>query len=309
MNQHRTLAICVATYRRPTLLARLLDGVAHLAQPDGIRVELRIIENDAEAPCEPLVTRWRNQNPKVPTRYAVQPHRNIALTRNAALSMGHADFYAFIDDDESPDPEWLIHLVETLERGGFDAVFGDVLADLPENAPRWIRRGQFLNKRVHRQLGERRWQATRTANALVRGEWLRDRRFDPDFGASGGEDSRLFRDMVDEGARFGWAPQATVHEAVQPEQCTLRWLFRRYRRSGLVYEQLVGKRWPLLRAMRRMVIAGGSILAGIPGAITGSNTLAYNGCLRFATALGSLDHIAGASHRSFRSYESAGCES
>lgn len=309
MNDLRTLAICVATYRRPKLLADLLHGIAQLAQPSGFRVELRIIENDADATCEAMITTWRNRNPQVPTRYAVQPERNIATTRNAALNMGHADFYAFIDDDETPEPDWLIHLLETLEEGSYDAVFGEVLANLPEEAPHWLRRGQFLNKHVHEQLGEHRWQATRTANAIVRGAWLRDRRFDPDFGASGGEDTQLFRAMAKQGARFGWAPTARVHEAVQPEQCTLRWLFRRYRRSGLVYEKLVARPWPVLRAMRRMMIAAASICIGLPGALLGANTLIYDGCLRFASALGSLDHVAGTNHRSIGAYDSAGCES
>ncbi|MFT7534266.1 MAG: succinoglycan biosynthesis protein ExoM [Hyphomicrobiaceae bacterium] len=309
MSQPRTLAICVATYRRSKMLMRLLAGIADLVLPEDTRVELRIIENDAAATCEALITNWRNRNPHIPTHYAVQPERNIATTRNLALEMGKADLYAFIDDDETPEPTWLLELLATMEDGGFDAVFGDVVGELPASAPRWIRRGKFLSKHVHRQLGVHRWQATRTANAIVRGDWLHDRRFDPKFGASGGEDTQLFRRMATLGARFGWAPDARVHESVQAEQCSLAWLFRRYRRSALVYEQIAPRRWPTLRALRRIAIAGATVCAGLPAMLVGSNTLIFTGCLRFASALGGLDYVAGASHRSLGNYESAGCES
>jgi hypothetical protein len=44
------VSVCVATYRRPAGLARLLASLGRMKLPAGLRVEILVVYNDPEAP-------------------------------------------------------------------------------------------------------------------------------------------------------------------------------------------------------------------------------------------------------------------
>jgi succinoglycan biosynthesis protein ExoM len=77
-----------------------------------------------------------------------------------------------------------------------------------------------------------------TCNAFVRRAALRDARFDPSFGRSGGEDTALFRRLVARGARFEWVDDAIAHEFVPALRHRPGWLAQRAFRGGVVHAQV-----------------------------------------------------------------------
>lgn len=308
------IAICVATYRRPTLLAVLLRSVASIRIPEGFDVELRIIDNDAAGTAEEVV-RAAQAESALSIHYAVQPERNIALTRNAALDVGAADYLAFIDDDEWPDETWLQELLFAAECGA-DVVIGDVRPDYERPPPGWIRRGRFHAKGSGAQGAALTWQSGRTSNTLLRGAWIYEQgfRFDEKFGRSGGEDTHLFKRILDSGGRMVAAPRAVVTERVHRSQCQLGWLLARYWRNGVNYERLVaetggGSRHPLVRFLGRIAVGLGRLVASVPPLLVGR----FERC---AAALVGLSRAAGglvgwlSPERIERSegYQSSGCE-
>jgi len=310
MSSEHTIAICIATYRRRLLLSRLLHGIAELSVPSGYRIEVRIVENDAEERARDQVHEWTART-GITTRYAVQPERNIALTRNRALDMGAADWFAFIDDDEVPATDWLERLLDVARQQHSDAVFGNVVPELPPDAPQWLTDGGYLHKRVEPSLGDDLWQGARTANALVRGHWLHQRRFRVDYGRSGGEDTELFRRMVMAGAKLGWAPDARAREAIRPEQCGLPWLYRRHYRSGRVYERILGRE-PIVSlgvAARRAGLALFRLILAAGPALAGRQARFVRACLDIAKAAGAARQaFAFKTYDPKAGYQSAGCE-
>ena len=85
MNDTR-IAVCVATFRRTRLLARLLASLDELAVPRGVSVELRVVDNDAAGSAHSLVAFFRAQQRTFDTvHYGIEAEPNIANARNATL--------------------------------------------------------------------------------------------------------------------------------------------------------------------------------------------------------------------------------
>ena len=105
------VAVCIATYRRPDGLRRLLHALEQLefrvsALPS---VYVVVVDNDPSVGagfqvCNEIHDfRWKLQALRE-QRKGISFARNTAMHR--ALELG-ADAIVFIDDDEVPEPEWL----------------------------------------------------------------------------------------------------------------------------------------------------------------------------------------------------------
>src|SRR5262245_31719149 len=116
------VSACVATYRRPGLLDRLLAGLQAQALPPGVALEVVLVDNDATASAEAVARRW--QAAGLDLRYETQPEPNISLTRNRTVAEARGDWLAFVDDDEVPAPDWLAQLLAAAEAHRADVVFG-----------------------------------------------------------------------------------------------------------------------------------------------------------------------------------------
>lgn len=258
------VAICVASFRRPGGLAELLESLAALELPDGVRVWLCVVDNDAEGGARPVVDAARARLP-FEADYLVEPERNISLARNRgvarALERGAA-FVAFIDDDEVARPGWLRALVETQARFAADAVAGSVRPRLEPGAPAWAEPSGLF---AQAQPADGTPLVTAaTSNALVSRRLLQavPGPFDPRFGRSGSGDSLFFTHSVRRGARVVAAPGAVVDEGVSPARARAGWVLRRAFRvgNGAVWvERALG---PSHRRVAWRALAGTLRLAG-----------------------------------------------
>ncbi len=174
------------------------------------------------------------QSAPFPIRYAVQPVKNISLTRNKTVELAGGDWLAFIDDDERAQPPWLSQLVEAAARHAADGVLGPVDPIVPSSAPAWIRRGRFYDFPRMATGTVIPPNRLRFGNVLVKGAWLRgaDAPFDPTLGLTGGEDGDLLSRLVQRGARLVWCDEAIVQEPVEPSRLSLHWLLRRALSGG-----------------------------------------------------------------------------
>ncbi|WP_163535897.1 glycosyltransferase, partial [Klebsiella pneumoniae] len=59
------------------------------------------------------------------------------------LDASAAGFVAFIDDDETASPGWLVELLAMADATGAAAVLGPVRAHYHADAPDWMRKGDF----------------------------------------------------------------------------------------------------------------------------------------------------------------------
>jgi GT2 family glycosyltransferase len=230
------VAICVVTYRRPAGLERLLLALDRLAFP-GEPPELRVvvIDNDPEESARGVCERVRSRL-AASLSYGVEKRRGIPQARNAAIAaaVGGADFVAFIDDDEIPEPGWLAELLRVRAAHGAAVVTGPSLPRFLAKPAAWIEQGGFF-ARPSRRTGERLREAF-TGNLLVSTSVLAatEPLFDEEMALTGGSDVELFRRIAAAGHPIVWADDAVVHECVPASRLTLRWLLQRDFRFGAV---------------------------------------------------------------------------
>jgi succinoglycan biosynthesis protein ExoM len=230
-----SVAVCIATFRRPRGLTRLLDSLCSLEFPAGNAPAWRIVvvENDASMPNRDRIEAARAAF-RVPLIHGVEPVRGIASARNrAVLLAGDVDFIAFIDDDEMVDCRWLDELLQAQRRYDADVVNGPVLARFDEPPPTWILRGRFFD-RAHHPTGSQ-IQYANTGNVLVKAHWLQsvERPFAEALNLSGGSDTLFFSQIRQRGAQMVWCDEAIVEECIPPSRAKAGWILTRAFRLGI----------------------------------------------------------------------------
>lgn len=224
--------ICIASYKRPQLLAKLLASLAVQNLPTGVTLGVIVVDNDPAGTARHVVEGAIATG--LPGRYFIQPEKNIALTRNMGMAKASGEYIAFIDDDEYAEPDWLEQLYQTLHQYQADVVFGPVIGEVPPNAPAWLTEGRFFERKRYRTGTVA--PVRGTGNVLLRASLITDQNihFDPKYG-SGGEDTDFFRRLQVSGRKFMWCDEAVVRETVLPDRLTAAWLIRRAFREGQAF--------------------------------------------------------------------------
>lgn len=227
------ISICICTFKRPELLTRLLESIAQQITDGTFTFDVVVVDNDTQRSAEPSVERFRTRSGIV-VRYDCEPNQNISLTRNRAIRNACGNLVAFIDDDERPVPEWLRQLHGTLCTANAWGVLGPVLPDFPVDAPSWIRKGKFFDRRRSATGSTISMQDARTGNVLFKRSVFKDDElwFDPAYGRTGGEDSDFFIRQFARGGHYVWSDEAVAYEAVPANRLTGSFLARRSTRAG-----------------------------------------------------------------------------
>ena len=126
------ISICVCTYRRAERLALLL---ADLCAQDTPIAEVVVVDNDATESARAVVEARRAAGCPFRLIYAIQPERNIALTRNRTVELASGEWLAFIDDDERAEPGWLAALHAKMSDPTVAAAVGIVHFIFAEDVP------------------------------------------------------------------------------------------------------------------------------------------------------------------------------
>ncbi len=223
------VAICAITFQRPHGLAALLRGIAELKDPGDADVRVVIVDNDPAGSAAAVVEEWRSTVPW-PIDHAVEPRRGIPFARNRAVELAAGRDVVFIDDDEVPDPAWLVELLAARDRTGADIVTGPVLPVFEAEPPPWLA-PFFERPRFHDDapIGYARTSSVLiSAGALPPGEAA----FSERFALTGGSDTHLFMRTIARGSRIVWADRAVVHETMPASRLSARWVLRREYRRG-----------------------------------------------------------------------------
>ncbi|HEU0209512.1 MAG TPA: glycosyltransferase [Candidatus Udaeobacter sp.] len=221
------VSICICTFKRPEMLARLLNALDQQVTDSLFDYSITIVDNDVSQSAKESVDKFQKSS-RSPVTYCIEPDQNIALARNRALDNARGDFIAFIDDDELPASDWLLKLVQTCQAHSADGVLGPVLPRFEGNPPQWVTKGRFCDRPVHETGFKIDWTEGRTGNLLIKREILDGMKpvFRPEFG-SGGEDRNLFKRMIQDGRVFIWCNEAVVHEWVPPTRWKRSFMIRR----------------------------------------------------------------------------------
>jgi glycosyltransferase involved in cell wall biosynthesis len=224
-NEHH-ITVCICTFKRPELLARLLSELENQETKGLFNYSIVVVDNDKAESGRLTASSFAGRS-KIPIQYLVEPNQGIAHARNRAISSVEGDLVAFIDDDEFPKHDWLLNLFNALFEFECDGVLGPVIPHFDVAPPAWVVRGRFFDRPSHDTGFVLPWHHTRTGNVLFKMEIIpeTDHVFNPDF--TTGEDKDFFRRMIEKGCKFVWCNEAPAYEVVPPGRWELKFLLKR----------------------------------------------------------------------------------
>jgi len=238
------VAICVCTHSRSQGLTRLLVAMQDidLSGYNPLSVELIIIDNNPNAETAAICRRAAPRLP-IAVHYVEESESGITYARNRGVSTAlerHADFVAFIDDDDQPQSDWLIQLLDRQAVTGADLVFGTWVLD--NQMPIWARESGIFRspiKAKHQNKGGRYGLpgCASTCNVLA-GRDILERVattgdvFSHDFRYSGGEDKDFFIRAHGLGASLASADMSVIHRNHEPVRYTALGLLKRGFKNG-----------------------------------------------------------------------------
>jgi len=239
------ISVCICTYKRPALLAHLLESLERQNVDERFSFEIVVTDNDKHRTGEEVVQHFQKQL-NIEVIYDCEPEQNIARARNKTVSNACGQFIALIDDDELPGPEWLQTLFDTCLRFRADGVLGPVNPVYDGNPPRWLVESGLCNRDsfpTGTVLDDSKFM--RTGNVLFSRHILEKSKepFDPAKGLTGGEDADFFDRMLQNGRTFIWCDEAGVFETVPEERQRIGYHVKRAFLQGMTtadQEPLIG---------------------------------------------------------------------
>lgn len=250
----RPVTVGVPTFRREEQLADLLgalvpqlrelragtagEGSRPGSPAAGRPVRLVVADNSPEGGARDVVERAARAAREAPggaveVLHLHEQRPGVVHVRNTILDHCLPGGYlAFIDDDQLPDDGWLTALVAVGERSGAAGVSGHVHFVLGDEVDPWIAHSGHFTRPT--------WRSGQEVAGAGAGNLLLDLhqlhlaglRFDTGYSLTGGEDSRLVRDLRLAGGTVVAAPQAGVRESVPAERATRAWVLQRARRNA-----------------------------------------------------------------------------
>jgi glycosyltransferase involved in cell wall biosynthesis len=175
--------------------------------------------------------------------YVEEPRSGVTYARNTAvqqaLELG-SDFVALIDDDDLPEADWLLRLLQRQAETGADLVFGRWQAD--PDMPDWvIKAGIFRDPDKPKNLtASGRYglpSYASTCNVMAGRDILlrlneQGPVFNHNFMYSGGEDKDMFVRARKLGAKLESAEDSVVHQCHHSERLAANGLLRRGFKCG-----------------------------------------------------------------------------
>ncbi len=224
-------SVCVATFKRPELLRKLIQSLFYQKKIDEILLEIIIVDNDVEKSAKEIVAEFSDTS-SITISYYEQPIRNISLTRNMALDNSSGQFIAILDDDETADQYWIRNLIDTSVKFNADAVFGYVIPVFDPDIALWKRQREIyflpLGKTGDPPL------FCYTTNCLIKADKVNkiNLRFDPKYGLTGGEDSVFFDLLSKYQSKYVVCREAISYEVVPQYRTELKFICNRYFQKG-----------------------------------------------------------------------------
>jgi succinoglycan biosynthesis protein ExoM len=263
------IAICICTFRNPSGLRLLLEGIDKQEFDTLLDeyVTIVVVDNDADASAA-IILEWYQRAGRFKLFAQNQPKRGLSSARNSALNapcVSTSEFFAFLDDDEIPSTRWLQALVSSFLDPACSIAIGPVDPIFETQPPSWIVSGEFFHKRCKsgKELNE-----GYTSNVMIRTSIVQQSgvRFDESLNLTGGEDALFFRELRVRGFYVYCAPQALVSETIPKTRATLAWMLRRWLRAGATSARLRNVSNKGLRGM--LANATGGILRIAAGSLS-----------------------------------------
>jgi len=265
------VSVCIATFRRPAQLAKLLGVLTAREGPIAISqlaVEIVVCDNDHRQSAAPVVAQAAAQA-QIPVGYVCEPIQSIARARNRLVQASRGSWIAFIDDDELPAANWLLALWRVVQNPGTAGAKGPVYRCLPADAPQWLSEMPYRGANLPAAGTPLAVDRLSGGNILLRRSLLGidevgSAPFDIRFGLRGGEDILAYGRLVLGGSVIRAAPDAIVQEIWDTSRVSLAWFLRRAFRSGQVWADVEALLYGGARKAVRVPVAMIRLLGLLP---------------------------------------------
>lgn len=234
-----TVALC--THNHAGRLARTLVDLASLRSPQAAW-ELLIIDNGCTDDTPGLLARhaW-------PTQWQVRVVREDRLglsnARNRAIAEAQGDYVIFIDDDETPDADWLCAYERLIRTHAPDAFGSRIKVLFEDRRPGWLR-DELLGFLGELDRGAQIMPLTDPYTPFYGGNFglrkaicERVGLFDPMLGRkgrdnTGGEEVDFYRRLLAAGFKVWWTPEAVIYHRIQAAKLSRRYFLDLHFRMG-----------------------------------------------------------------------------
>lgn len=119
------ISLIIPTYNRAPYLRATLDSLRQLQIPEGMQVELIVVDNNCTDDTSSVVDAAIPGFP-FPLRRAVEQRQGLCFGRNRGIAEARHEHLGYLDDDIRINPRWVMGQKEAVEKYGADAVVGPV---------------------------------------------------------------------------------------------------------------------------------------------------------------------------------------
>jgi len=272
-----TVALC--THDHADRLVRTLADLRELRAPEA-PWELVVIDNACSDTTPSLLARqawplgWQ-------VRVVREEKLGLSNGRNCALREARGEYVIFIDDDETPDPEWLCAFERLIRDHAPDAFGGRIEVLFEGDRPVWLT-DELLGFLGELNRADAQVPLTEQGMSFHGGNFGVRRTvgqsvgaFDPDLGRkgadnTGGEEVDFYRRLLAGGFKVWWTPQAVIFHRIQADKLNRSYFLDLHYRQGRMEgirkrgsksrvppKYLIPQLWRALRALLQQWSAGG----------------------------------------------------
>ncbi len=229
LSEVEKIHIIVPTFNRAHWIGDGLKTLDEQTSDGAFEFDIIVVDNNSTDETEQVVRELAAQS-KSTIQYFRQMLPGDAPTRNCGVNAGDGQWFAFFDDDQLAEPDWLSELYRAARAANAHVVGGPVHLDLPQSEL------QRIGPLCRRALREISYYSTLqpyinndlpgTGNALVRREVFRAIGDFDESMTSGGSDSDFFLRAREGGFRLWYTPTAVIRHRISANRLTpeyLRW--------------------------------------------------------------------------------------
>jgi succinoglycan biosynthesis protein ExoM len=247
------VVICICTYKRSELLQRLLLSLRHmqLGELDPKDFRALVVDNYPDGRAREVFNSVSGTFP-IELDFIEETQQGRPFARNRAVHEAlrrDGDFIAFIDDDDLPEPDWLLRLIAKQRETRADIVFGTERQVFNADWPAWLRESPLFQKAYKQGVTEYGTPGgLSTYNVLINRSIIEKVRsttgiiFSPEFARFTGEDTEFFIRAARSGATFVRADESVINRNYEPHRVTVLGLLREAKRLG-TYNMVLLKRY------------------------------------------------------------------
>ena len=218
-----TLGLC--THNHADRLVKTLASLAGLAMPQGA-CELLVVDNGSTDATANILARseWRPAN--LPVRVVHESRLGLSNARNRAIAEARGEYLIFLDDDETPHPEWLLEYERAIRAWAPDALGGRIEVMFEGQRPAWLQDellgfiGQLSHGPEPRELSDHSTPIFGGNFGFRTTVFEEIGGFDADLGRrggdnTGGEDTEIYRRLIAAGKQVRWVPSAVIYHRIE----------------------------------------------------------------------------------------------